>query len=103
MFLTLGDSVCWGQGLLEEHKFDAIFAASRGLPFTRVAHSGAVIGAPSDSLPHVETGEVPVSFPSSRFSHRPIASDTVPIVTSAIPRLRGPCPSAAASPSLRRY
>jgi lysophospholipase L1-like esterase len=64
MFLTLGDSVCWGQGLLEEHKLDAIFAANRGLQFTRIAHSGAVIGAPSDSSPEVETGEVPVSFPS---------------------------------------
>ena len=64
MILTLGDSVCWGQGLIEEHKFDSIFADARRMKCTRVAHSGAVIGALSDTSTQVETGEVPVAFPS---------------------------------------
>ena len=40
MIVTLGDSVCWGQGLIEEHKFDYLFAQARGLQFARVAHFG---------------------------------------------------------------
>jgi hypothetical protein len=44
MILTMGDSVCWGQGLKEELKLDFLYANSQGLPFARVAHSGAVIG-----------------------------------------------------------
>jgi lysophospholipase L1-like esterase len=64
MILTFGDSVTWGQGLLEEHKFDAIFAAGKSAPLTRSAHSGAVIGTPNDTSPEVENGEVPVPWPS---------------------------------------
>jgi lysophospholipase L1-like esterase len=62
--LTVGDSVCWGQGLLEQHKFDSIFTATRGLQLARVAHSGAVIGTSTDSSTEVENGEVPVAWPS---------------------------------------
>ena len=64
MILVCGDSVCWGQGLIEEHKFDGIFSRSKGVPFVRKAHSGAVIGVSSDSSPEVEDGEVPVPSPS---------------------------------------
>lgn len=64
MILTLGDSVPWGQGLIEEHKFDAILAAAKGLPLVRAAHSGAVIGTPKDISSEVENPEVPVSWPS---------------------------------------
>jgi lysophospholipase L1-like esterase len=64
MILTLGDSVCWGQGLLEEHKFDHIFAGSKGAQLKRVAHSGAVIGTPHDTSTEVDPGEVPVGPPS---------------------------------------
>ena len=64
MILTMGDSVCWGQGLKEEHKLDLLYANSQGLPFARAAHSGAVIGTPSDVSTEVEKGEVPVPFPS---------------------------------------
>ena len=64
MILTLGDSVCWGQGLLEEHKFDSIVANKKHLPLQRAAHSGAVIGTPNDSSTEVEPGEVPVGPPS---------------------------------------
>jgi len=64
MIVTLGDSVCWGQGLIEEHKFDYLFAQARGLQFARVAHSGAVIGTSSDTWREVEPGEIPVGSPS---------------------------------------
>lgn len=64
MILTFGDSVCWGQGLIEEHKFDRLYANAKGLQLTRIAHSGAVIGTSSDALNEVEPGEVPVGSPS---------------------------------------
>jgi lysophospholipase L1-like esterase len=65
MILTLGDSVNWGQGLLEEHKFDTIVAAQKGMQLKpRAAHSGAVIGTPNDSSSEVDPGEVPVGPPS---------------------------------------
>ena len=64
MIVTLGDSVCWGQGLVEEHKFDYLFAQEKGLPLARVAHSGAVIGTASDASREVEPGEIPVGAPS---------------------------------------
>lgn len=62
MILTLGDSVTWGQGLLDEHKFDRIYAADK--PLTRLAHSGAVIGSQGDSSAQKEHPEVPVGYPS---------------------------------------
>ena len=64
MILTIGDSVCWGQGLAEAHKFDCLYAKAKALPFTRIAHSGAIIGAKTDSSPEVEDSEVPVGPPT---------------------------------------
>ena len=64
MILTVGDSVCWGQGLLEEHKFDFLYAKAKGMALTRAAHSAAVIGMPTDSSTEVENGEIPVGPPS---------------------------------------
>ena len=64
MIVTFGDSVCWGQGLVEEHKFDYLFAQAKGLPVARVAHSGAVIGTSSDATREIEPGEIPVGSPS---------------------------------------
>src|SRR5579859_203276 len=64
VILTVGDSVSWGQGLKEEHKFDLLFAHAKGLALTRVAHSGAVIGTSNDSATEIEQGEIPVSWPS---------------------------------------
>jgi len=62
MIVTMGDSVTWGQGLLDIHKFDRLFAAGREM--TRVAHSGATIGAASDTSTETAYPEVPVSHPS---------------------------------------
>ena len=62
MIVTLGDSVCWGQGLVDEHKFDRIFAAGRDV--TRLAHSGAIIGAATDTSAERVHPEIPVPYPS---------------------------------------
>lgn len=62
MVLTLGDSVTWGQGLLDVHKFDRIYAGELLLP--RIAHSGAILGAASDTSGQREYPEIPVPYPS---------------------------------------
>jgi lysophospholipase L1-like esterase len=62
MIVTMGDSVTWGQGLLDIHKFDRLFAAGREL--TRIAHSGATIGAQTDNSTEKVYPEVPVAHPS---------------------------------------
>lgn len=62
MILTFGDSVTWGQGLLDEHKFDRIYAGPLLLP--RSAHSGAIIGASTDTSGQKEYPEIPVPYPS---------------------------------------
>jgi lysophospholipase L1-like esterase len=62
MMLTLGDSVTWGQGLIDDHKFDRIYGGDKLLP--RSAHSGAVIGSEKDNSNQKEHPEVPVPYPS---------------------------------------
>jgi hypothetical protein len=76
--LIIGDSIIWGQGLLEEHKFDQIMLhyirtiVGEGLPVvqSKFAHSGAHIGA---ELPDVydptrdgpqQHGEIPETYPT---------------------------------------
>jgi lysophospholipase L1-like esterase len=67
--VTLGDSVLWGQGLLEEEKLDTLLCAqirsSKGFAASieRVAHSGAVIRGGSD-----EAGPAPGEVPVPRWS-----------------------------------
>lgn len=63
MIVTFGDSVMWGQGLLDVHKFDRIVAGPEGL-LLRPAHSGAVLGAETDNSTEMVYPEVPVSYPS---------------------------------------
>jgi len=69
--VVVGDSVPWGQGLLEEHKYHTLVA--QGLaqrignpPFekTVLAHSGAVIGVGMRNNPGSLDGEVPTSYPT---------------------------------------
>jgi lysophospholipase L1-like esterase len=63
--VSMGDSIIWGQGLLETEKFDYLvwqnLQAKIGnvSPPDRIAHSGAVICAKGDSE-GPEPGEVPV-------------------------------------------
>ncbi len=51
--VTLGDSVSWGQGLLPQHKFANLVAATFGASTSgnnfMMAHSGAIIGATKPS------------------------------------------------------
>jgi lysophospholipase L1-like esterase len=63
MVLTFGDSVTWGQGLLDVHKFDRLYAGDALLP--RSAHSGAIIGSSADNSKQKEYPEVPVPYPSA--------------------------------------
>jgi len=64
--VTLGDSIPWGQGLLESDKYDVLIRDAlapshpEGVSLERTAHSGAVIGAfGATGIP--EVGEVPGS------------------------------------------
>jgi len=66
--VNIGDSVPWGQGLLEAQKFDvlvreALRVTHPNITLERLAHSGAVIGNhPAAGGP--AAGEVPVSLPT---------------------------------------
>ena len=68
--LVLGDSVPWGQGLLEPQKMhalvrDAVAAQQGPTRCLQMAHSGAVIGVDSGGGPAAACdGEVPTSFPT---------------------------------------
>jgi len=65
--VVLGDSVCWGQGLLPAHKFSTLVANALGTPATQVqslAHSGAIIGVNRTNLPGAPNGEIPDSYPT---------------------------------------
>jgi lysophospholipase L1-like esterase len=67
--LVLGDSVTWGQGLLEGQKMHALvrdeMAAHKGpTRCLQLAHSGAIIGVDSGAAAVSCDGEVPTSFPT---------------------------------------
>ncbi|WP_029192901.1 IPT/TIG domain-containing protein [Paenibacillus harenae] len=69
--LVLGDSIQWGQGLLEPEKFHslvgtAVQAKQGGIGFykTVLAHSGATIGAEDTTVSPRLPGEVPTSYPT---------------------------------------
>lgn len=68
-FVTLGDSVTWGQGLLPDHKMHRLVAASLrqrhpDLVEHQLAHSGAIIGAGAAVTMDPVHGEVPVGHPT---------------------------------------
>lgn len=66
--VNLGDSVSWGQGLLEDQKHDVLVkdalsaAHPEGIALERLAHSGAIIG-PGIGY-SAGAGEVPVPCPT---------------------------------------
>jgi lysophospholipase L1-like esterase len=70
--LTLGDSVMWGQGLRQPHKFvqlavDALQSGGKQVSLAALPHSGAVLcDGPAPPAPHQDFlfGELPRSFPS---------------------------------------
>jgi lysophospholipase L1-like esterase len=62
--LAIGDSVVWGQGLLEQHKTASLLAQHVGVPMTMLAHSGAKIGIRDSYTVTMPSGEVPCFFPT---------------------------------------
>lgn len=87
--LTLGDSVAWGQGLLEQDKYHALVA--QHLPHgpgnsppeeSVVAHSGAVIGVGVQTVEPAADGEVPTAYPTilqqvAHFNNSPESVDLI--------------------------
>jgi len=78
--LVIGDSVVWGQGLLDQHKFSHLVATAIDAEKPEIyAHSGAIIGAQNTHIEPPVAGEVPVSLPSIvqqlRFCTDPAAID----------------------------
>jgi hypothetical protein len=67
--VNIGDSVPWGQGLLEDQKYDVRVKQTLlprfpgGVSLQRLAHSGAVIGA-RPTVGNTAPGEVPVPRPT---------------------------------------
>jgi hypothetical protein len=84
--MNIGDSVPWGQGLLETEKYDvllktALAAKFAGVTLERFAHSGAVIGSDQTAI-NAAPGEVPFSGPSiveqcDSFTNSPATVDLV--------------------------
>ena len=64
---VVGDSVAWGQGLLDAHKFSSIVnegLGSGGVAPDMLAHSGATIGIRGATPFTSASGEVPASAPT---------------------------------------
>src|SRR5215467_802509 len=62
--LVVGDSVVWGQGLLQEHKTATLVAHRLGAEITMLAHSGAKIGIRDSYSVVMPSAEVPCFFPT---------------------------------------
>jgi len=67
--VVLGDSVMWGQGLLDQHKSSTLVAQGLqaripGIQPVVMAHSGAVIGVSASCAATTFPGEIPESCPS---------------------------------------
>ena len=67
--VVLGDSVLWGQGILDQHKNAALVASGLqaqfpGIAPVNIAHSGAVIGRQASCATTTFPGEVPEHCPS---------------------------------------
>src|SRR5204863_6176047 len=58
---VVGDSVAWGQGLLDAHKYGSIVNQALGIatPPLMLAHSGATIGIRGATPFSAKSGEVP--------------------------------------------
>ena len=62
--LVIGDSVLWGQGLIEAHKSANLLAGHLQAELKMVAHSGANIGIRDSHESLTLFGEVPCSYPT---------------------------------------
>ena len=77
--VVLGDSVTWGQGLLDSQKMHnlvaGIFSDKAAADVCLLAHSGAIIGADIDTNAPSVDGEVPASYPTVLQQCHGFASD----------------------------
>lgn len=87
--LILGDSIAWGQGLLEQNKYHTLVA--QHLPLgpgnlppekTVLAHSGATIGVGVQTVEPAANGEVPTAYPTileqvTQFNDSPESVDLI--------------------------
>jgi hypothetical protein len=88
--VVFGDSVPWGQGLLDQHKYHTIVQTGLGgatVSKEVLAHSGATIGVGTTNTGSAN-GEVPISYPTAvqqcdSFTNSPETVDLV-LVTAAI-------------------
>jgi hypothetical protein len=62
--LVIGDSVLWGQGLIDTHKSASLLADHLQAEMKMVAHSGANIGIRDSNESLTLFGEVPCSYPT---------------------------------------
>ena len=62
--LVIGDSVPWGQGLAEGHKFSTEISGNLNASVSMNAHSGATIGIRDRANNSMASGEVPNSYPT---------------------------------------
>ncbi len=62
--LVIGDSVVWGQGLLERNKTASILAEHLDAEMKMLAHAGAKIGIRDSYTVAMPSGEVPCFFPT---------------------------------------
>ncbi len=60
----MGDSVVWGQGLVDQHKTASILARHLGAEMKMLAHAGAKIGIRDSYTVTMPSGEVPCFFPT---------------------------------------
>lgn len=87
--LILGDSIAWGQGLLEQNKYHTLVAQHLLLgpgnsppEKTVLAHSGATIGVGVHTVEPAADGEVPTAYPTilqqvAQFNDSPESVDLI--------------------------
>jgi len=61
---VIGDSVGWGQGLLDAHKYAIMIASKYGVTPDMFAHSGAKIGMGLSNTPSAPSSEIPYPVPT---------------------------------------
>jgi hypothetical protein len=74
--LVIGDSVLWGQGLIDAHKSASLLAGVLQAEMKMAAHSGANIGIRDSHERLVLSGEVPCSYPTIQEQIQSFAGDT---------------------------
>lgn len=77
--LVIGDSVLWGQGLIDAHKSATLLAGHLQAEMEMIAHSGANIGIRDSHESLTLSGEVPCSYPTIQEQIQSFAGDTAQV------------------------